>query len=125
MTEKKKTVLVVDDDVPILDIMAQTLEEAGFRVLKAENGVRGLSLALTKNPDLILLDIIMPKMDGLTMLSKLRANKRGKKTPVIILTNLNDMESAAEVMKKGVHDFLVKTDWKLADVVKKVKEKLS
>jgi len=68
----------------------------------------------------------MPKVDGLTMLNNLReASEWGKNVPIILLTNLNDPEKVAEAFRDGVFDYLVKTNWKLEDVVKKVKEKIA
>lgn len=93
--------------------------------MKAVNGKKGLELALSKKPDIILLDIVMPVMDGISMLKALRRDDRGKDVPVIILTNLSDAQSAADTLENKAFDFLVKSDWKLEDVVKKVKEKLN
>ena len=92
----------------------------GFIVLEAENGEEGLDVALRDHPDLILLDIIMPKMDGLTMLKKLREDVRGKNTKVILLTNLSDNEKVSEALLQGSYDYLVKSDWKIGDVVAKI-----
>ena len=81
-------------------------------------------MAMQHHPDLILLDIIMPVMDGMTMLKKLRADEWGKKAEVIILTNLGDNEKVAEAMSQGSFDYLVKSDWNIADVAELVKKKL-
>ncbi len=83
-----------------------------------------MDAALKKHPDLIILDLIMPKTDGLSMLKELRGDDWGKEVPVIILTNLSDAENVAKAMEKGVYDFLVKSDWKLEDLIKRVKDKL-
>ena len=81
-----------------------------------------LAIALKEQPDVILLDIIMPKMDGITMLKKLREDAWGKEAKVILLTNLSSNEKLAEVTAQGSHEYLVKTDWKIEDVVTKVRE---
>ncbi len=96
----------------------------GFLVTSAKDGQEGLNLAITDHPDLILLDIIMPVMDGMTMLSQLRQDPWGKTVPVILLTNLSEAEKVVESLREGVYDYLVKSDWKLEDIVKKVREKL-
>lgn len=93
-------------------------------MLEAKNGEEGLEVALREHPDLILLDIIMPVMDGMTMLARLREDLWGKDAKVIMLTNLSDNEKVAETIAHGTYDYLVKSDWKLEDVVKKVRERL-
>ncbi len=95
----------------------------GFDVLQAKNGEEGLQSALGNHPDLILLDIIMPKIDGITVLKKLRVHQWGSSVPVIVLTNLSSVVVDKEV-QEDVSEFLVKTEWDLADVVTKVKEVL-
>jgi len=123
MTDKK-AILIIEDEMSLLEALKIKFTKEGFGILEAKNGVEGLEVAKKEHPDLILLDIIMPKMDGLTMLSRLREDKWGKDVPVILLTNLNDSEKISEASKEGVYDFLVKSDWHIDDVVKKVKETL-
>lgn len=125
MSEDKKIILVVEDEVAMLEALANKLSKSGFEVLKAPDGEAGLELASKEKPDLIMLDIIMPKMDGLALAKKIREIKPwGINVPIIMLTNLNEPGSIADAAKFGVFDFLVKTDWRLDDVVKLVKEKL-
>ena len=83
-----------------------------------------IKVALENKIDIILLDIILPKMDGMTMLKKLREDERGADVPVILLTNLDYSVGVAKAMESGAYDYLVKTDWSLDDVVEKVREKL-
>jgi DNA-binding response OmpR family regulator len=123
--KKKKTILIVEDEQPLIKALNKKMLDSGFDTLQAEDGLTGLKLALEKKPDLILLDIIMPKLDGMSLLQKLRKDSRGKKIPVIILSNLSDADKAQEAEKRGVHDFLIKSDWRLEDVVAKVKERLA
>lgn len=120
----KKTILIIEDDRAMIRVLADRFLLEGFRVLEAENGEIGLELSQKEKPDLIILDIILPRMDGITMLKKLRANNWGKDIPVIVLTNLSDTETIIKVFKQGIYDFLVKTDWKIEDIVKKTKERL-
>ena len=124
MAKEKKVILIVDDEKELTDILAFKFEEEGFSVVSAYDGEDGLQAALKHRPDMILLDIIMPKMDGITMLEKLRENVWGKTAKVIILTNLNDWSDTNKAIEHRVHDVLIKSDWKIADVVKKVKSKL-
>ena len=123
--ENSKTILIVDDEALTLRSLSDKFREEGFSILEANNGEDGLNSALRNHPDIILLDIILPKMSGLEVLEKLRQDEEwGKEVPVIILTNLSDSDKVAEAMKNRAYDFLVKADWKLEDIVQKVKEKL-
>ena len=124
MEQIHKKILVIEDEVSLLEALHLKLKKEQYSVLLARNGQEGLEIALHEHPDLILLDIIMPVMDGITMLKKLRKNPQGKDIPVIILTNLAGSEKVAEALENESFDFLVKADWKLEDVVKKVRVKL-
>jgi len=128
--ERKYSVLVVEDEKPLSDALEEKLSEEGFDVLRAENGEEGVKLALSRHPDLILLDLIMPKIDGLTMLKMLRKDEWGSHAAVIILTNISDESKVAEVLSSGfsnindTYEYLVKTDWSLDAVVSKIKQRL-
>ena len=124
MIKQLKTILIVEDEQDIRKAIADRFAYEGFWVFEAEDGVQGLKVALKERPDLILLDIMMPKMDGMVMLKKLRANKLGKDVPVVILTNLDKIEEMAEALEGEVYDYLLKSDWNLEDIVKRVKDKL-
>jgi len=119
-----KKILVVEDDLSLARALGDKLKREKFSVKIAKNGKLGLDAVKSFKPDLILLDIVMPVMDGLEMLSRLRRDPFGKKVEVIILTNLNDAGKTAEAVESGVRDYLVKSDWKIADLIAKVKEKL-
>lgn len=121
----KQTILVVEDEVSLLGALAEKLGHEGFFVLKARNGQEGLEVALKEHPDLILLDIIMPVMDGTTMFKELRKNSWGKKAKVVLLTNLDDSEKMAESILLGAYGYLVKSNWKLKDVIVKVRDVLA
>lgn len=124
MNGKIKKILLVEDEIVLLELIADKFKDSGFSVNTAQSAETGMKLALQNHPDLILLDLILPKMDGLTMLKKLRKDSWGKEVPVIILSNLNDQRKVSEAMKIGVYDFLVKSNVKLSDIVKEVKEVL-
>lgn len=115
-----KTILIVEDEKNILEMYSFKFEEAGFKVLKALDGEVGLNLALTAKPDLILLDIILPKIDGFAVLAEIRANKNTKNTLVIMLTNLGQDEDKEKGVKYGAMDYIVKANCTPTDVVKKV-----
>ena len=116
MRDEPKTILIVDDEQTLLSALVDKFTREGFVVMGAKNGQEGLSNALADHPDLILLDIIMPVMDGMTMLAKLRKDPWGKNAKVIMLTNLSEVEIVAS-QRQGVYDYLVKSDWELKDVV--------
>jgi len=120
----KKTILIVEDEISLCNALRDKFAGEGFSVLSAKDGEEGLKLALSERPDLILLDIIMPVMDGITMLAKLREDTWGNNAKVIILTNLSDNEKVAEALARGSYDYLVKSNWKIEDVVAKVCERL-
>ncbi len=118
-----KRILIVEDEETLLRALSEKLAREGFEIYEALNGEEGLQMAETKKPDLILLDIIMPRVDGMKMLNEMRSVSWGKKIPVMILSNLSDDKKVAESQEQGVNEYLIKTDWSLREVVKKVKEK--
>jgi DNA-binding response OmpR family regulator len=119
-----KKILIVEDEESLLNVLVDKFTAEKFVVFSAKNGFEGLDIALKEKPDIILLDIVMPKMDGLTMLRELREDESGKNIKVIILTNLSGEDSMAEAMDNGSFGYLIKSDWKIEDLVKKVEEKL-
>lgn len=124
--EKKKTVLIIEDEKNIRGSIVDVLRLNDFLTLEASNGQEGVDLALEKHPDLILLDLLMPVMDGMTAFKKIRDDSWGKDVPVIILTNVSATE---EKLVKGMIEFkpgyyLVKSDWKIHDVVDKIEKML-
>ncbi len=126
--EKKILVIeIVEDETPLLNALCDKLKREGFNVLRAKNGQEGLEAALSGHPNLILLDLLMPVMDGMTMLKKLRAaDAWGKTVPVIILTNLtsDDEQRNRDLAETEPSYYLEKTAWKIEDVVGKIKERL-
>ncbi len=119
-----KKVLIVEDEASLQKALLSKLEKEDYQVLQAFDGEEGLKMALEEKPDLILLDIIMPKMDGVTMLNKIREDEWGKNAKVIILTNLSEGNQVAAALDKGVHDYLVKADWRIEEVMEKIEDKL-
>lgn len=117
-------ILVVEDDTALLEALAIAFEGEKFDVIQAKDGEEGLKKAQKEKPDLILLDIVMPKMDGLTVMQKLQADPKTKSFPIIFLTNLSDVDTISKVVKQGMFDYLVKADWDIEDLVALVKKKL-
>ncbi|MCX6796171.1 MAG: response regulator [Candidatus Falkowbacteria bacterium] len=121
---KTKTVLIVEDEQAMLDALANKLTKNGFAVLCAHDGEEGYNMAMAEKPDLLILDIIMPKINGMDLMAKIRGESGwGEAVPIIMLTNISDPENISRAAEKKVFDFLVKTDWRLDDVVKLVEEK--
>ena len=117
--------MVVEDEEPMLVILRDSLADAGFAVVTAKNGEEGLMKAYEERPDLILLDIVMPKMDGITAMKKLRADAWGKSVPIIFLTNLTaDVATMNEIAAKEPARYLVKSDYSIDEVVAQVKKVL-
>jgi len=121
-----KKILIIDDEPSIIEIYSIALKAAKFLVVTAESGAGGLEKALAEKPDLILLDISMPDMDGFEMLEKLRQeNEYGKKVPVILLTNLSaggKEDFIEKVAKTGPMFYIVKSNFTPDKVIEKVKE---
>lgn len=110
-----KTILIVEDDKQYQNLLKEKLTQEGFSVITADNGKQGLDYLLYHDADLILLDVLMPDIDGITFLYNLHFSLM-KKIPVIVLTNLEKATYLPEV-----RDFLLKANTSLADVVTKVK----
>lgn len=100
------------------------LEKAGYEVLLANDGTEALNQMKEHTPQLMLLDLIMPKLDGISVLREVKGNDDLKNIPVIILTNLSSGDKVAEAMQLGTFDFLVKANYSLDDVLSKVQERI-
>lgn len=124
MSDNAKIILIVEDESSLMLVLHDRLITEGFQISKARNGEEALSMALTEHPDLILLDLLMPVMDGITMLKKLREDAWGKEAKVMVLTNLGEEAKLEESKALGVVDYLVKADWKIEDVVQKIKNQI-
>ena len=123
--QEKKTILLVEDDVALRRVLLERFTADGFNVLDAADGEIGLAKAKEFHPDLILMDIFMPRMDGVTMLGKLRREDAwGKHVQVIVLTNSADAQTIAMVAGMGATDFLIKSEWGLEPLVARVRARL-
>jgi DNA-binding response OmpR family regulator len=118
-----KKILIVEDELAYLRLLHDQLTKKGYTVYEATNGEKGLKKAKKEKPDLILLDLKMPGMDGMTMLDLLRKEKIGEKTGVIILTNL---EPNKKILEKMITDkplyYFIKSDIKFTDLLKKIEQ---
>lgn len=122
-TPNTNTVLIVDDEESLTNVLARKFEDEGITALCAYDGKQGLEMALDKHPDVILLDVMMPEMDGFEVLTALKKDEWGKDVPVILLTNSSSIDTVARAVSTGMSEFLVKTEMKLDDVVEHVKDR--
>lgn len=120
-----KKILIIEDEPTILTSLENKFTQEGFIVFTATNGQQGLDVAYENHPDLILLDIVMTVMNGMATLEELRKDPGGKDVKVILLTNLSDVAKQAESLQLNVSDYIIKSDWSLEDIVKKVKSRLT
>lgn len=127
MNKINKKILIVEDEVIIQKTLEEKLLSEGFYVIKANDGLEGFELAIKEHPDLILLDLLMPKIDGLSMLKKLREDPWGLKAKVIVLSNLSDPRKLTDDINiglEGISEYMLKTNWSLDDVIIEIKKKL-
>jgi DNA-binding response OmpR family regulator len=117
-------IAIIEDDQAISQMYRFKFEAEGYEVETAENGVFGLALVKSMQPDIILLDLMMPEMTGDVMLEKLRNEAWGKKVKVIILTNMGEQEIPAKVKELGVNGVILKADMTPRQVAELVKKQL-
>lgn len=120
-----KIILFIEDESALQKTMGDVLRQNGYKIINAFEGETGLNLAKTKNPDLILLDLILPKHQGLDILKKLKEDPKTKGIPIIVLTNLEDAENISKVSEFGANAYLVKSNYSLDEVIEKIKKALN
>lgn len=116
-----KKILIVEDETDIREAMAEAIADAGFITLTAENGQIGLQMALQEHPDLILLDLMMPVLNGHDTLKKLREDAWGKNAKVIVLTSMDDVTNIANAHQNPIEDYIIKAHTSLEELIKKVR----
>ncbi len=122
--ENSKVILIVEDDPSLSNLYDEKFKKEGFQTLLARDGAAGLNMAITKNPDFILVDMLMPKMTGMEMMEKLKASPTGNKIPVIFLTNVAEKEEKEKAIHLGAVDYLAKAMHSPEDIVSRVKKNL-
>ena len=120
-----KKILLVDDEPMVIQALKDRLTAEGFAIDSAGDGQEALTKVLKFKPNLILLDIIMPKLDGISVLKRLKTSDETKNIPVIILSNLYDDQKMEEILKTNNTDYLIKVEHSLNDIVNHVKQKLA
>ncbi len=119
-----KKILFIEDETALQKAFGTILRDKGYEITSALDGETGLRLAKEEKPNLILLDLILPKIHGFEVLKKLKEDKETKEIPVIILTNLEDMENVGKALELGANAYLIKAQYGLAEVLEKIKKAL-
>jgi len=116
-----KTILIIEDEIAYVKLLNDQLSSKGYTVIEAHDGQTGLQMALREQPNLILLDIRLPKMDGLTVLHEIRKDPWGRDANVIILTNLDDSKTISTAMHEIISKYVVKNEASLESVIDDIK----
>ena len=119
-----KKILFIEDESALQKTFGEILKQEGYEMTSALDGESGLRLAKDKKPDLILLDLILPKLHGLEVLKKLKEDPETKEVPIVILTNLEEVGDVEKALELGATTYLVKESYRLEEVVKKIKKTL-
>jgi len=122
MTDKKGKILLVEDDSMIVEMYKLRFEEEGYEVLVTEKGSEALALVEQQKPDIILLDIILPEIDGFAVLQTLKADSANKDIPVLLLTNLGQESDKEKGINLGATDYFIKSKHTPTDIIQKIKE---
>ncbi len=117
-----KKILFVEDEAALQEAFGDVLKQAGYDVINALDGEIGLRLAKSEKPDLIMLDLMLPKLHGFEVLEKLKKDAETKDIPVIVLTNLEKVEDIDKAIELGAKTYLVKMQYNLEEVIDKVKK---
>jgi two-component system phosphate regulon response regulator PhoB len=125
MAEAIGTILLAEDDLTLRDMYQIRLEAEGYRILLASNGEEALKILETETPDICLLDIMMPKVNGLDVLEKMKKNPVTKAIPVIILTVLIQDQTRVKGLMSGADDYLIKSETMPGEVIKKVADTIA
>jgi len=119
-----KKILFIEDESALQKTFGEILRQEGYEMISALDGETGLRLAKSEKPDLILLDLILPKMPGFDVLKKLKEDNETKDIPVIVLTNLEDIKDVDRAIELGATTYLVKAKYSLEEIVEKIKNAL-
>jgi two-component system alkaline phosphatase synthesis response regulator PhoP len=119
-----KKILLIEDEKILAEMYQDKFTQAGFKVFLALNSKEGLALAKKEKPDLVILDILLPKENGITFLTWLRKEPEISSTPVVAFSNYDDPETKRQAIKLGAKEYLIKTSYTPRQIVKKIKEYL-
>lgn len=121
MADATTKILVVEDEEILLTALSEQLKQEGFEVIGAKDGMEGVEKAESEKPNLILLDLVMPRLDGMGALKQIKEKSETKDIPVVILTNLSDYDKISDALSLGAMDYLVKANYRLEDLINKIK----
>ena len=121
----RKSILVIEDEADMREAIETALQNADFHVITAENGQEGIDKALQHEPDLILLDLLMPVMGGQEVLKKLREHPYGQRAKIIVLTAMDDIANVGAAYEANISGYIIKTETSLHDLVNKVQTALA
>lgn len=124
MEKSEKSVLIAEDDTLLLVTLTHQFEDAGYRVIAAKDGEEGFEKFFSEKPDAVVMDVMMPRKDGVEMLEEIHAKDPATKVPFIALSNANDMDYVARAMGQGAVAYLLKSDRQIDSVVALVSEKI-
>jgi CheY-like chemotaxis protein len=119
-----KTILFIEDESALQKTFGEIIKNEGYEIISALNGEDGLKLAKVKKPDLILLDLVLPKIHGFDVLKQLKSDPETKEIPVIVLTNLEEIGNVEKAIELGATTYLVKAQYSLPEVIEKIKKTL-
>ncbi|OGZ18997.1 MAG: hypothetical protein A2175_01570 [Candidatus Nealsonbacteria bacterium RBG_13_42_11] len=119
-----KKILLIEDEEIMLNLLQRKLTQEGYEIFVARNGEEGLEVMRKEMPDLVLLDIIMPKMGGFEVMEKMVSDNVLKKIPVIVISNSGQPVEIDKAQKLGAKDWLIKTEFDPREVVEKVKKQI-
>ncbi len=121
---KKKKILIVEDEKILADMYRDKFTQAGFEVILADSAEEGLKVTKKEMPDLILLDILLPRENGIGFLKRLKKDPKLSSIPVVAFSNYDDPETKKEAYELGAKDYLIKTSYTPKEIIEKVKSYL-
>ncbi len=121
---EKRKILIVEDDVFFRELLLKKFQKENFDVFIAKDGKEGFAYLESNSPDIIVLDLILPDLNGYEILSMLKREKKTKGVPVVVLSNLGQQEEMEKAMALGAADFLIKVNFTLEEIVEKIKQVL-
>lgn len=119
-----KKILIFEDEEIMIDLLERKLKASGYQVLLAHNGIEGLAILEKEMPDLILMDLLMPKMDGFTAMKEIQKEERFKAVPIIIISNSGQPVELSQARELGARDWLIKTEFDPQELLVKIRAQL-
>lgn len=125
MTDEKKKILLIEDDQQISKVYEIQLKREGFITLTSRDGDEAVEIFSKENPDLVVLDLMLPKRDGFGVLEYIRKTAKNKDVPVLVISNLGQKGDKVRAMELGANSYLIKVDHPIKDIIDKIKESLN